>query len=242
LGFVQPTLASMEKSDDNMNITLIDEQIKNMELVVPNGESLVLNLAAFKGFPNTSISVKVQSNASFNGAFADFSSGSGKFIINVDLIGDGSRCDWHLSSLANDVDRKIFDTSVTHNAKNTEAEMSNYGITQGSSHLTFTGISSIKNGSIKTITRQVAKIIVFDPLSDGKCSPILKIDENDVEASHAAIVGRLNEDHLFYLLSRGISLNAARRLITLGYLKPVEQYFNDEKLIERIDASIEEGI
>jgi Fe-S cluster assembly protein SufD len=225
-----------------MDITLVDNDIKDLTFDVKEGDTLNLNLAAFKGFPNSNIVVKVSANGHFKGAFADFSKGEGKFVLNVILEGDGSSCDWHLSSLAANQDKKVFDTSVTHLAKHTSAEMSNYGITMGESHLTFTGVSSITKGAIKTVTRQAAKIIVFDPLCDGRCSPVLKIDENDVDASHAAIVGRLNEDLLFYLQSRGISLPVAKRLITLGYLKPIESYFADQKLVAKIDGSIEEGI
>src|SRR5574344_465381 len=225
-----------------MNITLVNENIKDASFEVKEGDSLVLTLAAFSAFPGATITVKVAANASFRGAFADFSNGEGKFVLKVFLEGPGSECDWHLSSLADHSDKKVFDTSVAHLAPHTKAEMSNYGITMGESHLTFTGVSEIQKGSVKTVTRQAAKIIVFDPLCDGRCSPVLKIDENDVDASHAAIVGRLNEDHLFYLLSRGIPLPVAKRLITLGYLKPIEQYFNDKELIQKIDDSIEEGI
>jgi Fe-S cluster assembly protein SufD len=59
-------------------------------------------------------------------------------------------------------------------------------------------------------------------------NPILKIDNNDIVASHAAAVGTLNEDHVFYLLSRGIDIKNARKLITLGYLTNIFTEFNDE--------------
>ena len=73
--------------------------------------------------------------------------------------------------------------------------MSNYGICENQSKLTFSGISEIKKGAKKTHTRQVAKIIVFDPQSDGQASPILKIGENDVEASHGVTnLSRLDEE------------------------------------------------
>ena len=60
-----------------------------------------------------------------------------------------------------------------------------------------------------------------------------------MQASHAAVVGRLNEDHLFYLESRGVSEEDAKRLIALGYLKPIERYYDDPALVEKIDAVIE---
>ena len=93
-----------------------------------------------------------------------------------------------------------------------------------------------------TTTRQEAKAILFDELSQGYCSPVLKIDENEVAASHAASVGRVNDDHLFYLLSRGLSKTEARKIITLGYLKPIVSYFEEEEMRNRLLSTIEEKL
>ncbi len=95
---------------------------------------------------------------------------------------------------------------------------------------------------MKSKTRQEAKIIVFDEKCRGKASPVLNISENDVEASHGAAVGKLNEMHLFYLMSRGLSKEEAKRLITLGYLKPIENRFEEDTIKERINQAIEGGI
>lgn len=225
-----------------MNLSFVDSEIKDLELTVNDGESLVLNLAAFESFPTARIHIAVKGNGRVDASFADFSRGKGKFIFDVELLGEGGECYWNLSSLTRADDNKVIDACVTHAAKHTTAEMNNHGITRDSSRLVFTGTSKINNGAKASSTRQNAKIIVFDPNSDGLCSPSLCIDENDVQASHAAIVGRLNENHLFYLQSRGISEENAKRLITLGYLKPIEQFFEDETLLKRIDAAIEEGI
>ena len=67
----------------------------------------------------------------------------------------------------------------------------------------------------------------------------LKIDENDIEASHAAVVGKINDEHLFYLTSRGISETEAKELITFGYLKPILLGFKEEQVKEHISSLIE---
>ena len=225
-----------------MELILVDEEINSRSIEVKEGENLVLNLASFDSFKEANIEIHLARNASLLGVFADFSKGEGHFILNVYLDGEGASCDWHLASLSDATSRKVFDTSVWHNSPHTTGSMSNYGICRDESRLTFTGTSEIKRGSKGSSTRQSAKIIVFDPLSDGKCSPILNIDENDVTASHAAIVGKLNEDHLFYIMSRGLSMDDAKRLITLGYMKPIEAYFTSDSLKQRIDDAIEGGI
>ena len=112
--------------------------------------------------------------------------------------------------------------------------MQNYGVALDESFLTFSGINHIKEKAKKSNTNQSAKIIVFDKAAHGKANPILKIDENDVLASHSAIVGSLNENHLFYLKSRGLSEKKAKALIVYGYLQPIAQYF-DEKSQKKIN-------
>lgn len=225
-----------------MNLTLIDEEINSYDFIVESDNELILNIAAFSVINETQINVIVKDNASFRGAFADFSTGETKFNLNVQLVGNASKCVWKSSSLSKEKDNKIISASVYHKALNTEALVSNYGIAMGKSRLIFTGVSQIEKGSKKAKTRQEAKIMVFDPECTGRCSPILNIDENDVVASHAAIVGKLSDNHLFYLESRGINERDAKRLITLGYLKPIEDYFDDEELKNRIDDAIEKGI
>jgi len=232
----------MAENEVSKTLTYVDEIPATLTLKVPTQTSLKLCLAAFKPLQNTKIDVEVAEGGAFEGAFADFSPSQYTFTLNVYLKGSRSSCDWHLAAIADKKDNKRYDTSVYHEKEESLGLMSNYGIAEGGSKLVFAGISEIEKGARKTHTRQVAKIIVFDPKASGQASPILKIGENDVEASHAAVVGRLSEEHLFYLESRGVDEAMAKRLITLGYLKPIEQRFADSKLQTKIDEAIEGGI
>lgn len=222
-------------------LTLVDNDIKDLNFDVEENETLKLDFAMFSDFKPAKINVNVKKGGTFQGSFADFSKGSGKLEINVNL-NEGATCLWHLASLNKKDYKKVFSTSCFHLGKSSSSLMSNYGICQDESSLTFTGTSSIEKYSIKSKTRQEAKIIVFDENADGKCSPVLKIDENDVEASHGATVGKLNDSHLFYLMSRGLNENEAKRLITLGYLKPIVSYFSSNEVASKILELIEEGI
>ena len=159
--------------------------------------------------------------------------------ITVNLNKEGASCDWHLASLSEKKDNKEFNVSVYHNSANTYAQLDNYGVCRDEGKLIFSGICKIVNGSHGSKAHQNAKIMVFDEKSDGVAKPILKIDENDIEASHAAIVGKINDEHIFYLTSRGLSEEEAKRLITLGYLKPILQGFLDEDMKNKIESLIE---
>ena len=155
------------------------------------------------------------------------------------LLESDSTLNWHLSSLAASQDNKTFDISVNHIAPRTYARMDNYGVCKDAAKLVFSGISTINNGSRRSKTHQNSKIMVFDSLSDGIAKPILKIDENDIEASHAAVVGKINDEHLFYLTSRGLTEADAKQLITFGYLKPIMNGFMEEEIKGEISDLIE---
>lgn len=239
-------------SSENIEITcnefvkvkiLINEfENKNVKFILKNNAFLKLNFLSLtqSACGNYTFELEDASNALV--AMADLVKGDVDFNATFNLIGDKANSEWHLASLGADNDRKVFNINFNHVAKNTTGIMSNYGVVEDESMMHFKGISHIKNGSIKSKTRQSAKIMVFDPKCHAKANPILKIDENDIEASHAAIVGKVNDEHMFYLCSRGISENDAKQLITLGYLKPITNYFEDEKYVQEIVDGIEKRL
>ena len=239
-------------SSENIEITcnefvkvkiLINEfENKNVKFILKNNAFLKLNFLSLTQSACGNYTFELEDSSNALVAMADLVKGDVDFNATFNLIGDNANSEWHLASLGADNDRKVFNINFNHVAKNTTGIMSNYGVVEDESMMHFKGISYIKNGSIKSKTRQSAKIMVFDPKCHAKANPILKIDENDIEASHAAIVGKVNDEHMFYLCSRGISENDAKQLITLGYLKPITNYFEDEKYVQEIVDGIEKRL
>lgn len=75
--------------------------------------------------------------------------------------------------------------------------MEGYSVNTDISKLKVEGISHIEKGAIKSKASQKIKAILFDQTSSALANPILKIDCDDIEASHACAIGSLNDDHLF---------------------------------------------
>ena len=225
-----------------MGLLKIDNEIVNDTLLVKQGESLVYNLACFKGIKPCKIEINLEENSSLDMNFADFGPWSGELNIVVNMNGEGGVLRFRCASYSSVNEKKRVSVDVNHLGNRGDSLVSCYGIVSGKSEIHFEGSSFIQKGSVGTRTRQEAKAILFDPLSQGYCSPVLKIDENDVAASHAASVGRVNDDHLFYLLSRGLSVSEARKLISLGYLKPIVAHFEGEEIQQRLLSAIEEKI
>ena len=206
-----------------------EDMILNFE--VKEGAFLHLSTFAKEPIKNLKIQANVARNARFVVYFADFSTEINTSNIDINLNEEGASAEWHLASLSGLTDKKEISVSAYHNAPNTTANVENYGVAKDDSKLVFAGTSHILNGSVKSKTHQAAKIMVFDPNSDAIAKPILKIDENDIEASHAAAVGKISDEHIFYLTSRGLSNEEAKMLITLGYLKPIFKGFDEDKVV-----------
>ena len=224
----------------NIDLLLVNpkEEIE-LDIDIQEGANLRLALFDAKEAKTIKINVNVAQNGYFSSYFADFIPGKCKGQIVINLNGLNATCDWHLASLSEKQDNKEFDVSVYHHSPSTFAYMDNYGVCRDNGKLLFSGVCHIIKGSSGSIARQNAKIMVFDEKSNGIAKPILKIDENDIQASHAAIVGKINDEHIFYLTSRGLTEEEAKRIITLGYLKPILAGFKDEEIRQKIEDTIE---
>jgi Fe-S cluster assembly protein SufD len=69
--------------------------------------------------------------------------------------------------------------------------------------------------------------------------PALEIAANDVKAFHGATVGAIDDEHIFYLMSRGIERDAAEKLIALGFFEPALSRFPGEALRDEIRSLLE---
>lgn len=170
----------------------------------------------------------------------DFTSGNRLLNIETKLIGVDSRANWHLASFSINEDKKKFKISFSHYGAKSFADMQNYGVVLNQSTLIFTGDSTIYEEVKGAETHQTARIIVFDAGSRAQADPILNIYHNDViAASHAATVGRVNAEHLYYLNTRGLTGNEAKQLITKGYLMPILDEIDDEGLHQKFSGLLE---
>lgn len=225
----------------NKSVTLLIKDIEDKEDIhfeVEDNSELYLSIFANKAINNLKITAKVGENSRIIAYFADFTTEKNKLDVAIDLAKSEANCEWHLASLSSKNDDKNIAVSIFHNASNTHGKIDNYGVCKDTSKLMFSGISHIEKGCHQSTSHQNAKIVVFDDNCKAIAKPILKIDENDIEASHAAVVGKVSDDQIFYLTSRGLTVDEAKLLITLGYLKPILKGFNDETA-EEINSLIE---
>ena len=224
----------------NSQLSILNlNNIRDVEIILEENSYLLLSLLLENEINDLSIKVVSKRGSTIEGFIADFSKNNLNLNCVVDLMEENASAYIKLASLSANKDDKEISISINHVVGKTYGRVDNYGVCKDLGKLLFAGTSHIFEKAIKSKTQQNAKIMVFDEASNAIAKPILKIDENDIEASHAAVVGKINDEHLFYLTSRGISEADAKQLITLGYLKPILAGFNDEETRNYISSLIE---
>ncbi len=123
---------------------------------------------------------------------------------------------------------------INHNYNNSSSAFSTYCIALSDTFVTLNNNAYIKKGCSKSIVHQKAKGLTLDKTSIIKAQPNLYIDEYDVQASHAASIGSINKDDLFYLTSRGLTIEESSKLIVMGFIKPVLDEIDNDDLKNNI--------
>jgi hypothetical protein len=235
-------VATFSIVDDADLLVECNERPISLYLLIGVGVKLKLQVIGPRQNSDWLLNIALEEGACSDIIMVDLASFKGTITINGELHGQDSRLQWHLASLSRQEDAKKYIVNFNHKATGTFADMRNFGVIEDKARLTFTGKSHIHRGASASATHQSARIMVFDPTCVGQADPILAIDDNNVAASHAATVGKINEEHMFYLKSRGINEANARRLITLGYLKPAIEQIHDERMKQRLYALLEERL
>lgn len=137
------------------------------------------------------------------------------------LIGQGSRSTSHAVALGSGRAHADMTARMVHEAKFSESDTTARGVMQGKANGVYRGITHILKGAGGSNGQQSEKLLMMSPGSRADAIPMLLIDENDVKCGHAASVGQINEEQLFYLMSRGISEIEAKRMVVWGFLDPV---------------------
>lgn len=137
------------------------------------------------------------------------------------LKGNGSSSDAKVIAVGSGTQKLNCTTKAIHFGKSSTSHMITRAVMRENATGIINGITKIEKGATKADGQQTEKVLMLSPKARGDANPILLIDEDDVSAGHAASVGQVNPEQIYYLMSRGITRAEAERLIIYGFLAPV---------------------
>jgi Fe-S cluster assembly protein SufD len=141
--------------------------------------------------------------------------------LNVLLAAEGAQCALYGLYVGSGTQHVDNHTAIDHAHPHGTSRQLYKGVLDGKARGVFNGKIVVHPAAPKTDAKQTNKNLLLsgDALIDTK--PQLEINNNDVKCTHGSTIGRLDEESIFYLRSRGIGVEAARSLLTYAFASEI---------------------
>jgi len=163
---------------------------------------------------------------------------SSRSTINVLLAGERADAAVSVASLGDRQQIQDAFVRVEHLAPRAKSVQTFRGISAGRARVAFNGMIVVREGAQGTDSQQSLRGLLAGPEAEIDVRPQLQIDTDDVRCAHGATAGKLDEDMLFYLLSRGIDAATAQRLLKWAFLEDVVARIEVPELRRQIERSL----
>lgn len=169
----------------------------------------------------------------------------GKFSI-YNYYGDliGKKSSSNINSIYLGSKNKLIDINyiVTHRGERSTSNINVKGALQDEARKAFKGTLDFKTGALKSAGVEDEYCMLLSKEAKAKAMPILLCAEDDVSGEHSASSGRIDENKLFYLMSRGLSYDEAKIVIVRAAFNPIIDAIGDNNTIEEILESVDRGL
>jgi Fe-S cluster assembly protein SufB len=121
---------------------------------------------------------------------------------------------------------------VYHNAPNTKSTIESKSISKDGGRTNYRGLVHISNGAENASTNVECDALMFDNESTSDTMPYMEIEESKVDVAHEATVGKIGDEDIFYLQSRGLDDDDAKQMIVAGFIEPITEELPIEYAVE----------
>jgi len=156
----------------------------------------------------------------------------------INLQQAGAACDLHGLFVLDGNQHVDHHITMNHAAPHCRSRADYRTVLNGRSHAVFNGKVTVQRGAIKTDSCQNSANLLLSKRAQIDTKPELEIYNDDVQCAHGATVGQLDEEQLFYLLSRGIAEDEARNLLITAFAERVLMSINNNTLRKHIAHTV----
>ncbi len=242
------------KISQNSELTLIEYNIGEKSKFIKNTfekididkgavfKNIILQKTKCNGFFYKNISGKQDYNSSYQNFI--LSSGLKFNKIEIDMILEKEKSSCHILSglnLSKDEHQEI-KTQINHLAPNCKSYQKIKNVLESDSRGVYQGKIFVKDIAQKTDAYQLSKALILNDQAEFNAKPELEIYADDVKCSHGSSSGSIDEEAIHYLMTRGIELRAAKKLLIKGFLNEIFDNIPEEKIRTFLEKSIAEQI
>jgi Fe-S cluster assembly protein SufD len=127
---------------------------------------------------------------------------------------------------------------IDHQVPNCTSRQNYKGVLNDKSRAVFNGIVFVREYAHGTDAQQSNKNLLLSNDARVDTKPQLEIFNDDVKCSHGATVGQLEDEELFYLLTRGLPENLARNLLTYGFAEEIINKIDVDSIKNELDSAV----
>ena len=168
----------------------------------------------------------------------EFGSRLTKTFIDGQLRGDGANMDCNGVYFLDDQQHLDLDTLMQHTGYATSGDLLIHGALKDTARAVFIGMIRIDPSGQLTNSYLKNQNLLLDKTARADSMPSLEIDANDVRASHAATISKVEEEYIFYLQSRGIPRNIAIQMVVEGFFSTIFDRMGNERVQEKLMAAV----
>ena len=163
---------------------------------------------------------------------------SARSTTHVQMAGPGAELTLSVAALGDRQQVQDNFALVEHIAPHARTEQTFRGIASGRARVAFNGKIVVREGAAGTDSRQSLRGLLAGPEAEIDARPQLEIYTDEVRCSHGATAGKLDDNMLFYLLSRGLSREVAQRLLKWAFLEDVVAKIEIPELRRQIEHDL----
>ncbi|MEA2349322.1 MAG: Fe-S cluster assembly protein SufD, partial [Thermoleophilaceae bacterium] len=171
-----------------------------------------------------------------------FGSGRGKVRMETHLRGPGAQARVTGAYAGRGRQHLDFDTTQEHAAPNTTSDLAFRGVLAGRSTAVWRGMIKVDPGAQQTDAFQESRNLLLSKRAHADAIPGLEILANDVRCTHAAAIAQIDREQLFYLMSRGLPREQAKRLVIDGFLQALVERLPEGPLHDAVSAALEQRL
>jgi len=212
------------------------------EIVVGRGASVQLSEASHFGRGNVAFQVSygtVAGEGTLDRVFVALGGEAVRSNYQCDLVESGAQSSLYGLFMTSGTERSDNYSEVNHLAPSCCSYQMIKGIAGEQSQGVFTGRIYVAPGADGTSALQQSRNLALTPASRIVTAPQLEIYAEDVQCSHGASVGRLDEEAIYYMRQRGIDEAQARRLQMSGFVNDIIERCGDERFVAEVRAMAE---
>jgi Fe-S cluster assembly protein SufD len=168
-----------------------------------------------------------------------FGAGNGRVAMDTQLAGPGADAKVTGAYATHGRQHLDYATTQEHAAANTTSDLAFRGVLDGRSSTVWSGMIKVDPGSQQIDAFQESRNLLLTKKAHADSIPGLEILANDVRCTHAAAIAQIDPEQLFYLRSRGLPPEKAKRLVIEGFLEATVERFEEGPVRQAIAGALE---